>query len=120
MKQTIDATETGEAATVEPGAPYPDDSDLKVPPVDARRLRRDGVRGWHAGRGPGKEPLAAPGEFRTLWEARFRALEQLELELPDCGRSPDRLRRALLRAFDLGWRAGRTFEWERTGNSSKP
>jgi len=32
--------------------------------------------------------------------------------LAGAGDDLDALKRALLRAFDLGWRAGRAFEWE--------
>jgi len=74
---------------------------------------RFAVRGWHAGRGPGKEPPAASGEFHALWTARLPAAEQIEAALAGAGDDPDALKRALLRAFDLGWRAGRAFEWER-------
>src|SRR5574341_687648 len=41
-----------------------------------------GVRGWHAGRGPGQDPPEAAGEFNALRAARMPAVEHVLEESP--------------------------------------
>jgi hypothetical protein len=102
-----------------------DEGDDDIPEEAVLHAIRWGVRGWHAGRGPGQEPREAPGEFKALLAARMAAAERVleDLERLGARKFPredapsDTLKRALLRAFDLGWRAGRAFEWERRERS---
>jgi hypothetical protein len=62
-----------------------DEGDDDIPEEAVLHAIRWGVRGWHAGRGPGQEPREAPGEFKALLAARMAAAERVLEDLERLG-----------------------------------